>query len=169
MTDSGDQLPERAIPKAPPITSLPAANPIDATLAGYWLRVVGYLIDGVIVGVIALALYLVAWGISSTIVSLVATVAGFLYAGLLIGGWNGQTVGMKAMGIRCVNSADASTVTYATAFLRALIHALFQIIPIVVLIDLLWPIWDARNQTLHDKVASTIVIKPETSTAPAVI
>jgi uncharacterized RDD family membrane protein YckC len=27
------------------------------------------------------------------------------------------------------------------------------------LISYLWPLWDSRNQTLHDKMASTIVVK----------
>ena len=27
------------------------------------------------------------------------------------------------------------------------------------LLDMLWPLWDARNQTLHDKVVSTVVIR----------
>ena len=160
MTDSSSQPPESPIPKAPPITGMPEANPVDATLASYGLRVIGYIIDGLIVGAVGLLLYLVARGTNSTILSLVAALAGFLYAGILIGGWTGQTLGMKAVGVRCVNGADGSAVTYSTSFLRALIHALFQIIPIVVLIDLLWPIWDGRNQTLHDKVASTVVVKP---------
>jgi uncharacterized RDD family membrane protein YckC len=158
MTDSSTG-PEGEIPKAPPITGMPEANPVDANLATYGLRLVGYLIDGLIVGVAFVVIAVAAAGLDSTLLTIVASFAGFLYAGLLIGGWNGQTVGMKAMGIRCVNGADASKVEYSTSFLRAFIHAIFQIIPIVVIVDLLWPLWDKRNQTLHDKVASTIVIK----------
>ena len=158
MTDSSMQ-PEDGIPKAPPVTGLPEANPVDANLAPYSLRLVGYLIDGVIVFVAFLIIALVAAGLDSTILTIAASIAGFLSAGLLIGGWNGQTVGMKAMGIRCVNGADASKVEYSTSFLRAFVHAIFEIIPIVLIVDLLWPLWDARNQTLHDKVASTIVVK----------
>jgi len=138
---------------------MPEANPVDVNLATYGLRLVGYLIDGLIVGVAFVVIAVAAAGLDSTLLTIVASFAGFLYAALLIGGWNGQTVGMKAMGIRCVNGADASKVEYSTSFLRAFIHAIFQIIPIVVIVDLLWPLWDKRNQTLHDKVASTIVIK----------
>jgi uncharacterized RDD family membrane protein YckC len=29
----------------------------------------------------------------------------------------------------------------------------------VVLLDVLWMLWDPKNQTLHDKVAKTLVIK----------
>jgi uncharacterized RDD family membrane protein YckC len=34
----------------------------------------------------------------------------------------------------------------------------FWIIPIVHLLDVLAPLWDKRNQTFHDKAASTIVL-----------
>jgi hypothetical protein len=27
------------------------------------------------------------------------------------------------------------------------------------LLDYLWPLWDGRNQTLHDKVANSIVVR----------
>ena len=30
------------------------------------------------------------------------------------------------------------------------------------LVDLLWPLWDERNQTLHDKIVSSYVIKADT-------
>ena len=30
------------------------------------------------------------------------------------------------------------------------------------LLDLLWPLWDERNQTLHDKIVSSYVIKADT-------
>ena len=159
MTDSTNVSPEGEIPKAPPVTGLPEANPIDTNLAGFGLRLAGYLIDGVIVFVGFLVIAQIAAGLNSTLLTIAASFAGFLYAGLLIGGWNGQTVGMKAMRIRCVSAADASSVAYSTSFLRAFIHAIFEIIPIVLAVDLLWPLWDARNQTLHDKVASTIVVK----------
>jgi len=30
---------------------------------------------------------------------------------------------------------------------------------LVILVDLLWPLWDARNQTVHDKLARTVVLR----------
>jgi hypothetical protein len=29
----------------------------------------------------------------------------------------------------------------------------------LILIDYLWPLWDGQNQTLHDKVVDSIVVK----------
>ena len=31
--------------------------------------------------------------------------------------------------------------------------------PLLILVDLLWPLWDARRQTLHDKIAGTVVLR----------
>jgi uncharacterized RDD family membrane protein YckC len=45
-----------------------------------------------------------------------------------------------------------------TAFLRLLIRVLFQFIAVLSILDLLWPLWDERRQTLHDKVSNSYVI-----------
>jgi uncharacterized RDD family membrane protein YckC len=36
---------------------------------------------------------------------------------------------------------------------------LLWILPFGLLLSYLWPLWDSRNQTLHDKMANTIVVK----------
>jgi uncharacterized RDD family membrane protein YckC len=33
----------------------------------------------------------------------------------------------------------------------------FLVVPII--LDYLWPLWDRENQTLHDKIAGTVVLK----------
>jgi uncharacterized RDD family membrane protein YckC len=83
-----------------------------------------------------------------------------VYGGLLCGSGRGQTVGMMATHTRAVSASDASaSIGYPRAFGRAafeyLMGAVF-VIPWVV--DMLFPLWDSKNQTLHDKVANTVVI-----------
>jgi uncharacterized RDD family membrane protein YckC len=36
---------------------------------------------------------------------------------------------------------------------------LLSIVTIPILLSYLWPLWDTRNQTLHDKMANTIVVR----------
>jgi hypothetical protein len=31
-------------------------------------------------------------------------------------------------------------------------------------IDMLWPLWDPRNQTLHDKVVNSVVVRKDAGT-----
>lgn len=75
------------------------------------------------------------------------------------GGRNGQTLGRQAMRIRVVRE-DGQPMTIGSGLLREVIgRQLLLAITFYVyaLIDYLWPLWDAANQTIHDKVASTRV------------
>ncbi len=144
-----------------------------APLANYWARAAGLLIDGVIIAIVSLV-YLVPahalrgmqsagtgqprFGVSNGGV-LVLLAIGALYAGLLIG-LRGQTLGMMALKIKAVDARTGELIGFPRAlgrdlFMR-LLAALF-FIPLV--IDLLFPAWDQRRQTLHDKVVSSVVIR----------
>lgn len=80
-----------------------------------------------------------------------------VYKPLMEGKW-GQTLGKMAVGIRVVRAADATPIGYGEAFLRWIIGAVIGFVPFGTAVDLLWPLWDQYNQTLHDKVAKTIVV-----------
>ena len=44
--------------------------------------------------------------------------------------------------------------------MRSFAAAVLTLVPFVgSLLDLLWPLWDPRNQTLHDKAAGTVVLR----------
>jgi uncharacterized RDD family membrane protein YckC len=40
-----------------------------------------------------------------------------------------------------------------------LIELLFVILGLIWLLDMLFPLWDAKRQTLHDKVAGSVVLR----------
>ena len=91
-----------------------------------------------------------------------------LYAGFLLGpllystllqGAYGQTLGKMALGIRVARDDDLGPIGYRRAFGRALAVLMFGLLPFAWVVDGLWPLWDARNQALHDKLASTVVIR----------
>ena len=75
---------------------------------------------------------------------------------------SGQTVGKKAMKIRVVR-ADPSTptLTRGMAAKRYLVESVAGLLlPFFSYVDGLWQLWDEPyQQTLHDKVAKTVVIK----------
>ena len=48
---------------------------------------------------------------------------------------------------------------YPRAFVRWLAFAVFTLLIVVVIVDLLFPLWDDRHQALHDKVASSSVFQ----------
>lgn len=139
--------------------------------ASYWARVGGFLIDGVILlAVYAIVLALdhgyhmhttttsarVRFGPGSELLFLVI---GALYASLLIG-LRGQTVGMMAARIKAVDANTGGLIGFWRALGRDLFERLLAILLFIPwIIDMLFPAWDPRRQTLHDKVVNTVVIK----------
>ena len=74
---------------------------------------------------------------------------------------SGQTAGKKAMKIRVVPFEPGATLTRGMAAKRYLIEfPVGIIVPFFSYVDGLWQLWDKPyQQTLHDKVAKTVVIK----------
>ena len=93
-------------------------------------------------------------------------VAASLYGALLLAFWDGHTVGMRLFKLRCVDATTQAPVTVQQAFIRSLAAQAFVVLEVfgffgslVEVADLLWPLWDKRNQTLHDKVGKTVVLR----------
>jgi uncharacterized RDD family membrane protein YckC len=87
--------------------------------------------------------------------------------GFLSSKWQ-ATLGMRACGIYIAKEGDLGPVTLGRAAGRSVlflgVSSVLQLVVragagLVVLVDLLWPLWDSRNQTLHDKVAKTVVLR----------
>jgi uncharacterized RDD family membrane protein YckC len=139
----------------------------------------GYLIDAVLLAVVAAPI--AAIGLFSTHMGTSSALSGtgngthhfsftsgsnlpfvlldFVYATILIAAWAGHTVGMRLVRVQCVTAADGSKVSWGRSAGRAAVFAVLSILILPGLIDLLWPLWDSKNQTLHDKAAGTVVIK----------
>lgn len=136
-----------------------------AIYASWGSRVWATLIDMLVVGVPVMIIAVPALssgnpGGSSpswTLMLVVLSLAASLYKPLMEGA-GGQTVGKKVTRIRVHRSDDGAVITYGTAFLRAFTAWILSFVPILPLIDVLWPLWDVKKQTLHDKMASTIVL-----------
>lgn len=153
----------------------PQGYPGASPYASYWARVGGFLIDAVIVGVISLIYDIPAHAFrnqttidngTSTVHFnfnaggiLVPLLISVLYAGFLIGG-RGQTLGMMAARIRAVDGSTGQLIGFWRAVGRDLFERLLGfLLAIPLLIDLLFPAWDPRRQTLHDKVTNTVVVR----------
>jgi uncharacterized RDD family membrane protein YckC len=96
--------------------------------------------------------------ISFLALGLTAVVA-IIYATVLFGGKRGQTVGMMAVGVRGLSGDHGGPVGYGRAFWRSLLEQLFRLTVIVWIIDMLFPLWDSRRQTLHDKAVGSVVVR----------
>ena len=152
-------------------------------LATWLSRVGAQLIDGLIIGVGALILFLPIGaalgvgaasdsdtGVGAAIVGflfwiLCVTIIAFLYAPVLMARTNGKTLGRMVMNIRVVRTSG-EPVTFWFAMLREVVvkSILFGVVSsftfgLASLLDLLWPLWDEENRALHDFIVSTRVVK----------
>lgn len=153
-----------------------AATP---ALAGYGVRLGGWFIDWLIVSVGATAVmimtgsihhsrtaagtsgitYQSGYSIGTGGVAIHAVIA-IVYGAILCGSKRGQTVGMMAVGIKAVDQNSGKPIGVPRAAGRAAFEYLMAILLFVPwIIDMLFPLWDPRKQTLHDKVTATVVVR----------
>jgi uncharacterized RDD family membrane protein YckC len=146
--------------------------------AGFWRRLVAYLIDSTIIIVVFFVLFMIAMmaflfgsmsGNSSkwlanlmdpTRVFSILIFTWIFYAAMTIAyftyfhGTTGRTPGKMLLGLQ-VLSADGTSISFGIAFLRAVGYlvsgALFNI-------GFIWAAFDKRKQGWHDKIADTVVI-----------
>lgn len=171
-------------PKAPPPS--PAQQP-EISLAPWWKRVLAWLIDYFIFAipglVLAAPMMIRVWEYIQTNQPpppgqpmdveamfgssfLVLQGVGFLlslgqiaYQIVLNGNPRGQTLGKMALGIQVRNAANMDTLGYGRAAARWLVgYALWLACLIPGIIDVLFPLWDDKRQTIHDKAAGSVVI-----------
>lgn len=75
---------------------------------------------------------------------------------LLRGGRTGWTVGKGALGIRVLRERDLEPQGAGMAFVRQLAH---YVDGLICHLGYLWPLWDAKRQTIGDKIVGTVVIR----------
>jgi len=134
--------------------------------------VILYFITTLILGVIGMAGSAASQGTSSDIggalglvgccvVFMVLVVAPFavgLFNKVYLVAKRGSSIGQGVMKLKVVG-ADGNLVPQSKLILRLLAAIGISIVPFGGLVDVLWPLWDEKRQTLHDKAVDTYVIK----------
>jgi uncharacterized RDD family membrane protein YckC len=135
-------------------------SPLGQPLAEWWKRVVAYLIDGFLIGIVSV---IIEAATGSVVFLFVGNgILGFLYYGIMVGQPGGQTVGMMALSIRVRDAQTGGPLVGGKAFARSAVQFLPFVIPFLGglwgILDDLWPLWDPMRQALHDKAAGTVVV-----------
>jgi uncharacterized RDD family membrane protein YckC len=141
-------------------------------LAEYGQRVIAYLIDvaivialylvvlivGLILGAITRPLGVVVW-----ILGYVAVFAYSVWNWGYLQGTTGQSIGKRQQGIRLIKEETFLSVGFGMAVVRYLVASVISTITcgIYGVLDLLWPLWDARRQRLTDKILKMNVVQGE--------
>lgn len=187
-TELPSSPPESRYPPPPPPGSWPyqgagvppggAAGP--PPLADYGIRLGGWLIDWVLLAAVSIVVLLVTNSVHTyhTVLSsngqfvhqsgfnigpggiALQAVVVIIYGAILCGLPRGQTVGMMMVGTRVIDERLGGPIGFPRAFGRAAFEyllAVFLFFPWV--IDMLFPLWDPKRQTLHDKVTRSVVVK----------
>ena len=151
-------------------------------LAAWWQRLLGILIDFLILGVpkaivtsvivgarAGNGIFAVDWAVDAAVIGIVFAVIDLTYFALLNGGDRGQTVGQMALGIAVRDEATGGAIGPQRAVLRIIVlfpGFLVGWIPILgslaglySIVAGLSPLWDRRRQGFHDKTAHTDVIR----------
>lgn len=120
--------------------------------AGFWERFGAAFLDGLILAIPGYALQYI-FGESQSILFSIAV--NWLYYALQESGPAQATLGKKALALK-VTSMDGARISFGQAtgrFFGRYVSA------VILLIGYLMMLWDEKRQTLHDKMAGTLVVK----------
>jgi uncharacterized RDD family membrane protein YckC len=141
----------------PPVPYAPQAN-----YGGFWIRVVAYIIDAIllgIVGVIVDAIFRVSPNDTSspgyTLASLINFVIGMAY---FVGFWSywSATPGQRILKLRVVDANTLQPIGAGKAVLR---YIGLIVSFLVCFVGVIWVAFDARKQGWMDKIAGTVVLQ----------
>jgi uncharacterized RDD family membrane protein YckC len=154
--------------------------------AGFWRRLGGTLLDGLLYGLLWVPFAVVGFALifavgldecstdplSDDLVCNGRENVGAIVAGglALLVGWllaaflylralatRGQTWGRKIVGVRVVDATTGAAPGWGKAIGRTLFASFIS--ANVCYLGYLWMLWDSERQTWHDKVASTLVLE----------
>lgn len=126
---------------------------VATSYAGFWIRVVAAIIDGIVLAVVQFILNLFIDDFTAR--NLTNTVIGWLYYAGLESSARQATVGKMALGL-AVTDLQGNRIS----FLRATGRYFAKILSaIILLIGFIMVAFTEKKQGLHDMLASTLVIK----------
>ena len=124
--------------------------------AGFWIRFVAALLDSVIIValsiIVATVFAVIKLAVVGSLAQLVLTIGYYVW----FQSRTGQTLGKKVMKIKVVNATGA-TPSLGTFALREILGKLAS--GLILGIGYLMVAWDSKKQGLHDKIASTYVVR----------
>ncbi|MDP8978136.1 MAG: RDD family protein [Actinomycetota bacterium] len=165
--ESDDGADDRHRYPAPDASSAPTPGgaPPPGAIAGFWVRFLGALLDGLLLSAVVWLLTLPFGADAGSGRNTLQWIVGGVYFTYLHATPAGQTVGNRVVGVRIVDADGGGSIPYS----RALIRYLMSIVSgIPLALGYLWMLWDQPlRQTWHDKVARTMVVRASWSPPPA--
>ena len=143
----------------------PVAVASSGSYGGFWIRVVAYIIDAIILGIIG-AILSVPLGVNFSDVNSLNSAAARTSNGIdlvlslvyFVGLWTymSGTIGQRIFGMRVVDATSGQPIGLGKAVIRwlGLLLSIF-----VCFIGVIWVAFDSRKQGWMDKIAGTVVVR----------
>ena len=157
--------PGYAPPPQMPSGYQPMAVASPGSYGGFWIRVVAYIIDAIILGIIG-GILSVPLGVNYSDVNSLSSAGARTSNGIdlvlslvyFVGLWTymGGTIGQRILGMRVVDAATGQPIGLGKAVVRwlGLLLSFF-----VCFIGVIWVAFDGRKQGWMDKIAGTVVVR----------
>jgi uncharacterized RDD family membrane protein YckC len=132
---------------------------VDALLAGLGMGVLYFVLGAFLASMARLGGHDAFSGVCCLLILLfpLATLIVGIYNSVYLVAQRGFSIGQGIVKVKVVD-ANGQLLTTGTAFVRLLVRVVLGFVPILPMLDLLWPLWDSRRQTLHDKAVNCYVI-----------
>jgi uncharacterized RDD family membrane protein YckC len=145
--------------------------PTRVVYAGFWRRFAAIVIDTLVLAIPTAIIHRLIGGsdlyseiinahhlsIGTIIGELISAMVDWLYMAIMESGSAQASVGKMAMGI-IVTDTHGQRISFAKATGRYFAKYLSTI---TLLVGYFMMLWDDRNQTLHDKIAGTLIVKKQ--------
>jgi len=128
--------------------------------ASWGRRVAARVLDTLLVLAVQIAAFLAAAATDLLLARLLAIVfllLPLLYFPLFHAYADGQTPGKGLLGIAV--ERPQGSLGFGRALWRTVVELIMGILVPLGVADVFWPLWDRRNQSLHDKCADTVVVR----------
>lgn len=149
-------------------TAQTPATPASGQYANWFIRVIGYLIDDIAISIPVWIGVIIARtttrddgsmsgiGVTFYIIFGLISFGLWIYNRCIRSGRTGKSWGRQVMGTKLISLETGRPIGAGRAFLRDICHIIDTII---CYIGWLFPIWDAKRQTIADKIMNTVVVR----------
>jgi len=130
--------------------------------AGFWMRFIAHICDGLNSLLVILPFQIlnsILMGNNQKTLASLTSVVGGAATIFVLAKWIGERGGSPLRvktGVLVLDENDGAYIGIKRALIRILMSYVSQI---VLLLGYLWMLWDANNQTWHDKVAKSVVVQ----------
>jgi uncharacterized RDD family membrane protein YckC len=145
QTQSGSdtQYSQASVQPGTALSQIDSATAVTFSRIGFWWRTLATIIDVILISLI------------TSILEIAIPLVPFFVYFIVFWGWKGSTLGGMALGLR-VQKISGEPMDWSTSLIRSF-SSIVSFLPFC--LGFFWAGWDPDNQSWHDKIAGTTVVR----------